>query len=261
MSPLPGRYRFGIYHWRRRAASIAVALVAAGGAVLLCRRSEHRGRRLAAAAIGLAALARVASVARRALSPPPWALERAKYDALARRLPLDDADRVLDVGCGTGRSLVGFAPHVSPGTEVLGLDVFDDRIILGNGPALARRNGARAGLEVTPVAGDAAALPVAAGSIDVVTACRVLHDLEARVADDALRELHRACAPDGVVGILELPLLPDGVPTDRDPEAYWSDRVSAAGLRIDLLERVDRPGSDEPYVLIVAAPASGARDR
>lgn len=131
------------------------------------------------------------------------------------------------------------------------LDVFDDRIILGNGPALARRNADRAGLAATPIIGDAAALPLAADSIPVVTACRVLHDLEATAADRTLREIRRVCEPDGTLGILELPLTPDGV--SRHPEPYWTDRVTAAGFRIESLERLERD-TGTPYIVIVATP-------
>ena len=76
-----------------------------------------------------------ATAARRLLSPPPWALNREPYATLASALPFARADRALDIGCGTGRSLVGLSPSVPDSCTVLGLDVFDDRIILGNGSA------------------------------------------------------------------------------------------------------------------------------
>ncbi|SIR72308.1 class I SAM-dependent methyltransferase [Natronorubrum thiooxidans] len=248
------RYNFGVYHWRRRFASIGAALSATVIATAVGRRTERRRRKLAAAAVGAGAALGGTRVATRALSPPPWKIDREKYEALASRLPLDDAARLLDVGCGTGRSLVGIAPAVPQGCETIGLDVFDDRIILGNGPRLARRNGRRAGLTVTPIAGDATRLPLSAGSFDVVTACRVLHDLEAPAVDRTLREIHRVCTPDGSVGILELPLVPTDV--SADPETYWPDRVSAAGFRIDAYERIERGGGGEPYLLLVATPRS-----
>ncbi|WP_436347313.1 class I SAM-dependent methyltransferase [Natronorubrum sp. FCH18a] len=256
----PTRYAFGVYHWRRRFRSIGIALgVIALGAVFR-RRTDDPFRRAAAELVAIGASVHVARVLRRVLSPPPWTLERAKYDGFAKRLPLAGADRVLDVGCGTGRSLVGLAPHVPPGSDVIGLDVFDDRVILGNGPALARRNGARAGLEVTPVVGDGAALPLADESVDVVTACRVLHDLEATTADRTLRESRRVCGPDGTLGILELPLVPGDVSSDSDPERYWRDRVTAAGFRIDTVDRLERDGASDPYLVIVATPEAENRD-
>lgn len=250
------RYNFGVYHWRRRFRSIAAALAAIALGVAVRRRTDDARTRLAAGGVTIGAAVFAARVLRRLLSPPPWSLERYKYDALARRLPLADADRVLDLGCGTGRSLAGLAPHVSSDSVAIGLDVFDDRVILGNGPALARRNADRAGLAVVPVVGDAAALPLADDSIAVVTACRVLHDLEGPVADRTLRESRRVCEPDGTLGVLELPLVPAGVPRDTDPERYWRDRVAAAGFRIDTVDRLERGGAADPYLLIVATPAA-----
>lgn len=245
-------YNFGVYHWRRRVRSVLGAAGVSVAAALLGWRSSSRVVR-AVATVGLvAALVRTARAVSRALSPPPWALERYKYDALAARLPTERATHVLDVGCGTGRSLVGLAPHLPGACTVVGLDVFDDRVILGNAPGLARRNGSRAGIDVAPVVGDAARLPIAAESQDVVTTCRVLHDLPQEAVGSALRDARRVCAANGVLGILELPLTPTGI--DHDPEEYWRERVLAAGFEIRTLDRVNRRGHDEPYVVIVATP-------
>ncbi|MDG5761072.1 class I SAM-dependent methyltransferase [Natronococcus sp. A-GB1] len=251
------RYYFGVYHWRRRFRSLALAAVAIAAAAVVGSRTRSRSRRAAASLVASVAAVRGLRTLRRLVGPTPWSLERAKYDALASRLPLDRADRVLDVGCGTGRSLVGIAPHVPDGTDVVGLDVFDDRVILGNGPRLARRNADRAGIDVEPVAGDGATLPLRDGSVDVATACRVLHDLPASSAEDALSELRRVCAADATVGVLELPLVPDDAAGDPDPEAYWVDRVLEAGFEIETLERLELAGRAEPYILVVARPNTG----
>nr|WP_293032005.1 class I SAM-dependent methyltransferase [Natronococcus sp.] len=254
MSVLGPRYYFGVYHWRRRFRSLALAAVALAVAAVVGSRTRRRSGRIAASLVASTAAVRGFRTLRQLMGPTPWSLERAKYDALASGLPLDRADRVLDVGCGTGRSLVGIAPHVPAGTDVVGLDVFDDRVILGNGPRLARRNAARAGLEVEPVAGDAATLPLRDDSVDVATACRVLHDLPASSAEGALRELRRVCTADATVGILELPLVPDDVVGAPDPEAYWTDRVLEAGFAIETLERLELAGREEPYIVLVARP-------
>ncbi|WP_049924566.1 class I SAM-dependent methyltransferase [Halopiger djelfimassiliensis] len=247
------RYYFGLYHWRRRLARLAFALVVVAGAVLVGRRTASRRVRTLAGLAGLAAGSVGARTARTVLSPPPWRVRRRKYETLARQLPIDGAATVLDVGCGTGRSLVGLAPFVPDDCAVVGLDVFDDRIILGNGPRLAVRNGRAAGIDVSPVAGDATRLPVATDSQDVVTACRVLHDLPADDQRAALAELRRVCAPDGAVGILELPITPDG--TTADPESYWTDRITDAGFSIARLERVESDRRTEPHLVFVAEPS------
>lgn len=193
-----------------------------------------------------------ASAARRLLSPPPWALNRKPYAALASALPFAQADRALDIGCGTARSVVGLAPSISESCTMLGLDVFDNRIILGNGPALARRNGRAAGVDITPLIGGSAQLPVATDSQDVVTACRVMHDLPAADVGPTLREAHRVCAPKGMLGVLELPIVPED--TTVVPEEYWPDRISRAGFTVTNIERVSRERGSDPYILVIVTP-------
>jgi len=244
-------YFFGVYHWRERLRRIAVSALLLVASAVGFRRGRRAVRALAVVVAG-GALYRGGDAVRRLVSPAPWALDRAKYDGLAAILPLSDAERALDVGCGSGRSLVGLAPHLPDDCGVVGLDVFDDRVILGNGPQLARRNGARAGLDVSPVRGDASRLPVRDGAFDVVTACRVAHDVPADRRDAAFDELRRVCADDGTVGLLELPITPAGV---SDYEAYWRRCLEDAGLRVErvtTIERPRRPG--EPYVAIAATP-------
>jgi ubiquinone/menaquinone biosynthesis C-methylase UbiE len=246
-------YYFGLYHWRERSRSLLLALCGLAFAAAL-RRSPARGARLLGLFVALVSVDSTSRPLSKLLRPAPWALERHKYDALATELPLDRAGRLLDVGCGTGRSLVAFAPHVPDGCTVVGLDVFDDRVILGNAPLLARRNAHEAGMDVTPVRGDAARLPLVTGSQDVVTACRVLHDLPADRHGRTLRELRRVCHPEGVLGVLELPIVPEGV--ERDPESYWRERIAEAGFSVRTTKRVERTRGGEPYVVIVAEPSN-----
>jgi SAM-dependent methyltransferase len=244
-------YFFGVYHWRERLRRVVVSALLLAASVVGVRRGRRAVRVLAVVVAG-GALYRGGDAVRRLVSPAPWALDRAKYDGLASILPLSDAGRVLDVGCGSGRSLVGLAPHLPDDCHVVGLDVFDDRVILGNGPELARRNGAHAGVDVSPVAGDASRLPFADGRFDAVTACRVAHDIPDERRDAAFDELRRVCADDGVVGLLELPITPEGV---DDYEAYWRRCLEDAGLRIERVTRIERPRRPgKPYVAIAATP-------
>ena len=245
-------YNFGLYHWRRRLRTVLTALAVILPAGVCQRTAESRWIRLAATTAMVGGTIHGATAVRRLLSPPPWTLDRESYAALASALPFARADRALDIGCGTGRSLVGLAPSVPESCTVLGLDVFDDRIILGNGAALARRNGRAAGVDIAPLVGDAARLPVATNSQDVVTACRVLHDLPPMEVGPALGEAHRVCAPQGTLGALELPIVPED--TTAAPEEYWPDRVSRADFTVTKVERVSRDGRAEPYVLVVATP-------
>lgn len=231
-------YYFGLYHWRERGRRLLVGLLAILLAVVAVDRRD-RSRFAVALAVPLflwgGSTAREATVS--LLSPPPWVLDREKYEVLAAELPLSEADRLLDVGCGTGRSLVGLGPAVPAACSVVALDVFDDRIILGNGPRLATRNAELAGLDIAAVRGDAARLPLSEGAVDVVTLCRVLHDLPVPAAQNALEEARRVCAPEGTVGVLALPYPHEA---DADPTAYWQGMVASAGFDVStVIERED----------------------
>lgn len=108
-------------------------------------------------------------------------------ESLRRRL--DDADRVLDVGCGAGRVTNTLAAD----HDVVGLDV--------NVPALraARAAGAARGF----VGGDMGRLPFRSGTFDRVWCLRFSFNA-LPTADErsrTLRELWRVCAPGGSIVI------------------------------------------------------------
>lgn len=242
-------YYFGVYHWRRRFRRLAVALALLVAGVAVALQPRLLARLGGVALLGMAV--RVGQSPVRSLtSPPPWRPDAWKYRELREALPYAEASRVLDAGCGTGRSLVGLAPGIPDGCRVLGLDVFDDRVILGNGPALARRNASQAGLDCDVVAGDAARLPVADDTQGVVTACRLLHDLPRDAATSALAEARRVLEPGGTLGVLELPIPHE---EDADPLDYWVGLVGDAGFAVDKAREVERGG----YFLVVATPESG----
>lgn len=244
-------YFFGVYHWRTRSKRILQALLLGVVALLLSRSRSTWYRAVGFLGVGWAGRRGIGAVDA-LCSPPPWVVERYKYEALAETLPTGGTERWLDVGCGTGRSLVGVSDLVPEDCHVLGVDVFDDRIVLGNAPELAARNARKAGLAVSAIYGDATRLPVAEDSQHVVTACRLLHDLSREQADETLSELRRVCAPGGAVGILEIPITHDGA-TDP-PSAYWPAIVEEAGLTIERVREVPRRHSDDAYVVVVARP-------
>ncbi|MFT4922619.1 MAG: ubiquinone/menaquinone biosynthesis C-methylase UbiE [Haloarculaceae archaeon] len=224
------RYYFGLYHWRRRFRRLLGGVAGIVTGVLIWRHTRSRLLHLGALGLVVAGANRARRPLQSLFDPPPWVVRTTKYADLAASLPVPEEGRVLDIGCGTGRSLVGLADDLPPEAEVVGLDVFDDRVILGNGPRLAARNARVAGLDPAVVEGDAARLPVADDSMDVVTACRVLHDLPKADAETALAECHRVLRPDGRLGVLELPIPHDA---DADPDDYWRALLSAAGFTIE----------------------------
>lgn len=230
------RYNFGVYHWRRRLRAVAGGLAGLVVGVALWRRGRVWSR-LAGAVLVFAGVNRLRDPLQRVLDPPPWSLEGSKYERLAADLDLEPDERLLDVGTGTGRSLVGQSPAVPGSVTTTALDVFDARVILGNGPRLASRNASRAGLDVRVLRGDATTLPIGTDTQDAVTISRVLHDLpDEPSADAALAESRRVLAPDGRLGVLEVPVAHDD---EADPLAYWRERIEAAGFEVDTAEWVD----------------------
>lgn len=243
-------YYFGIYHWRRRGRRIGLGLAVAaiGAAVGGVVATDP------AFVVGLAGVAGGLWYAQRPLKqllvPSPFSPQRWKYAPLVAGIDWDREEAAVDwwvdLGSGTGRALVGMSEAVPEDCLVTAIDPFDSRVILGNGPGLARRNGARAGLTVEPIRGDAARVPLAADSQDVVTACRLLHDLQRETAERTLREARRVLGPDGQLGLLELPETHE--PTD-DPLGYWERLAADAGFTVTASGRVERRGSAYLYVI------------
>lgn len=116
-----------------------------------------------------------------------WA---AAGDALANEL-VDRGDRVLDVACGPGTMAVTAA---RTGATVTGLDI--SPTLLDAAVAHAER----VGVSVDWVEHDMMELPFPAASFD-----RVLSAFGCMFAPDPVamaQELHRVCAPGGVIGVL-----------------------------------------------------------
>jgi SAM-dependent methyltransferase len=99
------------------------------------------------------------------------------FDLLRSRLNVPHSLRILDLGCGDGKALAQIAYHW-PQHRVVGLD----RTI---GSWRSRR-----------VLGDAQALPVRSGSIDLLYGVQVLQYLPDKVA--CLADVHRVLAPGGL---------------------------------------------------------------
>jgi len=117
------------------------------------------------------------------------AILQATLDAAA----LHRRERLLDLGCGTGRLAVAatrlFAP--AQALETLGIDAT---------PAMVERARARAAREGCPArfeVGVAEALPAADASIGAVTSSYFFHHLPPDVKRQALREMWRVLAPGG----------------------------------------------------------------
>ena len=113
---------------------------------------------------------------------------------LVERLGLEEGQRVLDVGCGTGRLARWIAERVGPSGSVVGIDPLPDRV------GLARAHAGDISFEV----GRAEDLTAFAdGSFDAVCMSAVFH----WVADKpkALAEARRVLRHGGKLGVTTLP--------------------------------------------------------
>lgn len=117
-------------------------------------------------------------------------------DFLVGAARLDDrrAPRVLDVCCGTGSVVLAFA------------DRYPDALAVGYDFSRGMLNKARekdGADRVVFVEGDAAALPFADDSFDVVTCSHALYELKGEARRKALAEMRRVVSPAGRVLIME----------------------------------------------------------
>lgn len=131
------------------------------------------------------------------------------YDPLVRLLRLEShhrqlvgladlqpADRVLEVGCGTG-NLALLVKRLHPSVDVVGIDP-DGRAL-----ARARRKAHRRNLTVGLHRGLAQDLPFPDGSFDRVVSAFMFHHLAPGVKADALREARRVLAGSGTLHLVD----------------------------------------------------------
>ncbi|ESP88534.1 class I SAM-dependent methyltransferase [Candidatus Halobonum tyrrellensis] len=267
----PFSYYFGVSdarrHGRRVAVGVGVALAGLAAGTLVATRPAFLVG-LVAVFVGLwyarPALARL-------LVPAPWQPEAWRYAPLRHALDPEGADRWLDVGTDTGRSLVGVAtagaapPDDTPpdpetdraaalaGVRVTAVDAFGTTL-RGDAARLAERNAAAAGLDAAAVRGTADCLPVRADSQDVVTMCGALSDLTDG-AERAVAEARRVVCDDGRVGVLE-PVEGGGPSVGTggdDPLDRWASLLADGGFDVTASGAVSRAGSR--YVYLVVEPA------
>ena len=121
------------------------------------------------------------------------------------------AGRVLDIGCGQGIDLFGFAR--AEAASVTGVDLTPAHV------SLATRHMASMAIDADIALGDAEALPFPDGSFDLVSSNGVLHHTPDTV--QALREARRVLARGG---------LAQAVLYNKSSLHYWSHQVFYWGL-------------------------------
>jgi ubiquinone/menaquinone biosynthesis C-methylase UbiE len=117
-------------------------------------------------------------------------IEATSRETLAR-MRLQPADRLLDVGCGTG-ALLRHLSLAHPAARLAGVDPVPEML------AMAR---CRLPPPIQLTAGWAEQLPFASGSFDVVVSCNAFHYIRQPVS--ALREMSRVLRPGGQLVITD----------------------------------------------------------
>jgi ubiquinone/menaquinone biosynthesis C-methylase UbiE len=115
---------------------------------------------------------------------------------LVEQAGIENRQRVLDLGCGTGTLALQIKRHY-PGALVVGLDV-DLRVL-----ALARAKVLRAGVLIALTRGSATDLPYPEGAFDRVVSSLVLHHLTTEDKRRALAEAYRVLRPGGELHIAD----------------------------------------------------------
>jgi ubiquinone/menaquinone biosynthesis C-methylase UbiE len=119
-------------------------------------------------------------------------LERALQD-LDRLIPQRRAsyDVVIDVGCGSGKSIGKLARRFAP-ARLIGVDI-DPKML-----ALSREEAARAGVKQAEfIEGSSSRLPLADNSVDLLFCHQTFHHLVEQ--EEAIREFLRVLKPGGIM--------------------------------------------------------------
>jgi ubiquinone/menaquinone biosynthesis C-methylase UbiE len=122
------------------------------------------------------------------------------HDVFARDVKVNDPKRILDLGCGFGKTTFSLKKKY-PDTVVEGIDLAAPCLRLG------QRMANDWDLDIKWRQGNIEQLPYDDNEFDLVTTTMTLHELPLRAIRQSLQEAHRVLKPGGTLVALENPLM------------------------------------------------------
>jgi ubiquinone/menaquinone biosynthesis C-methylase UbiE len=154
--------------------------------------------------------------------------------SLLDSLPLPDRGSLVDIGCGSGQTMLWFERRY-PGWTTMGLDVAAEGLVAG------RQRGARRLMRAS-----ALALPIGGGSADLVMSMDVLQHLPLDGGDErALAEMARILKPGGALFIRTNAQAFPHTPDDAEYQFHkytvpeLEGKLRAAGFRVKRISRIN----------------------
>ncbi len=114
--------------------------------------------------------------------------------------------RVLDIGCGTGRTAIEVAKSLPKGGHLNGIDIYNSNAISGNSLATVNRNAELEGVsdKSTFQYGSATEIPFEDNKFHIVSLSSVLHEVhDYESKERAMKEIRRVLKPKGFLLIGE----------------------------------------------------------
>ncbi len=121
-------------------------------------------------------------------------------------LSIIQSPRVLDIGCGTGRTAINIAKSLPKGGQLNGIDIYNVNAISGNSLTTVNRNAELEGVsdKTTFQYGSATEIPFEDNKFDIVNLSSVLHEVhDYEDKKKAMKEIHRVLKPKGYLLIGE----------------------------------------------------------
>ncbi|MBX2800167.1 MAG: class I SAM-dependent methyltransferase [Myxococcales bacterium] len=162
------------------------------------------------------------------------------------RLALAPDATVVDIGCGTASALRHAAARVTTGA-LIGVDPTERMVQIARERLSGHPAADRIQLHVAP----AHALPVEAGTVDVVLAFDS-YDHWGEHKEAGLREVRRVLAPAGRFAVVKDADAPGAAPA----KAAFVEQLQRGGFRI--VEQQDVAQGDVTFTLWIAQPTEGA---